>query len=311
MPASDLQLAPLPDSAINAAPDERPLLIANRVRGFYELTKPRMNLLVLVTTAVGYYMAAGATDWPRFIATMLGTALTAAAASAFNQLIEREHDSRMPRTAGRPLPSGAIAPAEAFWFGLLLAICGVLTLACLVNFLTAGLGLFTLLSYDLIYTPMKRSSSLNTVVGAIPGAIPPVMGFTAVHNGISPEALALFGILFIWQIPHFLAIAVLYRTDYAAGGFRMLPVIDPELRLTSRVSVLNTIALVPVTLLPYALRMAGPAYFVAAVVLGGLFIHFAIKAARSRSRADARRLFFASIIHLPLLLGFMVFDRVV
>ncbi len=186
---------------------------------------------------------------------------------------------------------------------------GISILFFLVNPLTALLGFITLASYVFIYTPLKRRSTLNTVVGAVPGAIPPVMGFAAVHNAISPEALALFGILFLWQMPHFLAIAILYRRDYAAGGFKMLPVVDESLDITGRQIVLYSLALLPVTLLPVGLHMAGPAYFAAAVLLGIAFLTFGISCAASKQRIDARKLFFASILYLPLLLGVMMIDK--
>lgn len=289
----------------------RPISISrSRLVDFYELTKPRMNFLVVITTAVGYYMAAHhPMEWGRLIHTLLGTLLTAASASVFNQYLEREYDALMPRTADRPLPAGRITPSEALLFGFPMGIVGVAYLALAVNFLTAGLGAITLLSYVLLYTPLKRHSSLNTVVGAIPGAIPPVMGFTAVQNALSPQALALFGILFLWQMPHFLAIAILYRDDYARGGFKMLPVIDRDLTLTSSQIILYSIALIPATLLPAGLGMAGAAYFCLATLLGLAFLTFGISAAASKTRADARKLFLASILYLPLLLGAMMIDK--
>jgi protoheme IX farnesyltransferase len=282
----------------------------SRLVDYYELTKPRMNFLVVITTAVGYYMAARYTfEWPRLIHTLIGTLLTASSASVLNQYIERDFDRLMPRTADRPLPAGRLAPAEALCFGIPMGIVGVIYLALAVNPLTAALGAFTLLSYIFLYTPLKRYTSLNTVVGAIPGAIPPVMGFTAVHNALSPQALALFGILFLWQMPHFLAIAILYRDDYAKGGFKMLPVIDRDLSLTGFQIVLYSIALIPATLMPAALGMAGQAYFTLAVLLGLAFLTFGISAAASKTRADARKLFLASILYLPVLLGALMIDK--
>jgi len=283
----------------------------SRLADYYELTKPRMNFLVVVTTAVGYYMAVRhSVEWVRLVQTIVGTFLTAAGASVLNQFVERDHDARMPRTANRPLPAGRLAPREALVFGVALGALGVATLALLVNPLTAFLGLFTLATYVFIYTPMKRFSTLNTVVGAIPGAIPPVMGFAAVHGTVTVEALALFGVLFVWQMPHFLAIAILYRKDYAAGGFLMLPVVDESLEMTGRQIVLYAAALVPVSLMPVALHMAGPVYFTAATLLGLGFLTFGISCATSRTRLDARRLFLSSIMYLPLLLAFLMFDKV-
>jgi protoheme IX farnesyltransferase len=282
----------------------------SRLADLCSLTKPRMNLLVLATTAVGYYMAIPRwTSWIPLIHLLLGTALTAAAASVLNQYLERDHDRLMPRTRNRPLPAGRILPGEALLLGIILALAGALYLSLAVNILTAALGLFTLLSYIFLYTPLKRITSLNTVVGAIPGAIPPVMGFTAVNGALSIQAIVLFGILFLWQMPHFLAIAILYRNDYAAGGFKMLPVIDKDLSVTSRQILLYSLALVPVTLLPVALNMAGAAYFCTATLLGMAFFTFGINVAATKSRDDAKRLFIASIIYLPILLMTLMLNK--
>ncbi len=282
----------------------------SRFADFVELTKPRLNFLVLVTTAVGYYMAVQQPiHWANLIHAMLGTALTAAAAGVLNQRVEWRFDARMRRTARRPLPAGRITPAEAFWLGLALSLAGIVYLALAVNGLTALLGAITLVSYVFIYPPLKRHTTLCTVVGAVPGAIPPVMGWTAVHNAISPEAVALFTILFLWQMPHFLAIAILYREDYERGGFKMLPVIDPHLGMTGRQIVIYTLALIPVTLLPTAIGMAGPVYFILAMLLGFGFLFAGLRCSASRGRPDARRLFLASILYLPLLLAGMMIDK--
>jgi protoheme IX farnesyltransferase len=283
----------------------------SRLRDYYELTKPRMNFLVLCTTAVGFYMAprTGAGHWILLIHTLLGAALTAASAAVINQLVERDYDALMPRTRNRPLPAGRLSPAQALAFGVALGVVGVAWLALAVNLLTALLGAFTLASYVFVYTPMKRVSSLNTVVGAVPGAIPPVMGWTAATGALGPEAIALFAILFFWQMPHFLAIAILYKRDYAAGGFKMLPVVDPALRLTSWMIVLYGLALLPATLTPAGIGMAGNAYFTAAVLMGLAFLSYCVSCAVSKERIDARKLFFASIIYLPLLLAFLMIDK--
>jgi protoheme IX farnesyltransferase len=282
-----------------------------RWEDLYELTKPRMNFLVLITTMVGFYVASpGAIDWLLLFHTLLGTALSAAAASVLNQVIERDYDAMMPRTRNRPLPAGRVAPSDALLFGLLLGIAGVIYLTMLVNRLTGSLALFTIASYVLVYTPLKRYTSLNTIIGAVPGAIPPLMGVAAVTGAISPQALALFGILFFWQMPHFLAIAILYRRDYEMAGFRMLPVVDPDLNFTSRQIVLYSAALIPASLMPSLLGMTGAAYFTVAVLLGLAFVSFAISCATTRTRLDARKLFFASIIYLPLLLGAMMLDKI-
>jgi len=284
----------------------------SRLRDFYELTKPRMNFLVVVTTMVGCYMAsaAGLMKWVLLFNTLLGTALTAASSAVLNQFVERGYDALMHRTQSRPIPAGRLSLLESMLFGSILGIVGLLYLAIFVNLLTAFLGAVTLITYIFLYTPMKRTSSLCTIIGAIPGAIPPVMGFTAFQNALSPEALAIFGILFLWQMPHFLAIAILYKDDYARGGFKMLPVIDDDsLSLTHRQIVIYSTALLPMTMLPAALHMAGTAYFMASVLLGFGFLAFAISLATTNARSDARRLFFASIIYLPLLLAALMIDK--
>jgi protoheme IX farnesyltransferase len=277
---------------------------------FYELTKPRMNFLVVLTTMVGFYMASrGPIDWMLLLPTLIGTALTAAGASVINQVTERKYDALMPRTKNRPAAAGRIAPIDGLIFGISIAVAGVVILTFTVNILTASLGAFTLLSYVFVYTPLKRVTTLNTVIGAVPGAIPPVMGFTAVQNALSPDAIALFAILFFWQMPHFLAIAVLYRRDYALAGFKMLPVVDEELEVTGRQMILYGVALIPVSLSPVLIGAAGLLYFGIALMLGLAFLSFCVSCATSRTRIDARKLFIASIIYLPVLLAVMMMDR--
>lgn len=304
-PASDMtdfvSAIASPDSALDTP---------SRLKDFYELTKPRMNFLVICTTAVGFYMAPRAADWLTLLSALLGTALTAASAAVLNQVVERSYDALMPRTRNRPLPTGRINIPEALALGVTCGILGIACLALLVNILTALLGLITLASYVWIYTPLKRVSSVNTLVGAIPGAIPPMMGYTAATGALSPEALALFCILFLWQMPHFLAIAILYKRDYAAGGFKMLPVVDPDLRTTSRMIVLYGLALVPASLMPVGVGMAGAIYLASAVLLSLAFLSYCISCSISRQRLDARKLFFASIIYLPLLMTMMMIDKV-
>jgi protoheme IX farnesyltransferase len=294
--------------ALGSAPSRSALRV--RLTDLYELTKPRMNFLVVVTTMVGYYMAArGWADWLRIVYTLMGTAMTAAGASVLNQYVEREFDGRMRRTANRPLPGGRLRPADALLFGITLAVLGVGILLVFVNPLTALLGALTLALYVFIYTPAKRRTSLCTIIGAIPGAIPPVMGFTAVHGVITPQALTLFAILFLWQMPHFLAIAILYRDDYARGGFLMLPVVDKNLEMTGRQIMLYSLSLVTVSLTPAILGMAGVVYFVAALLLGIAFCGFGFVCARSKLRSDAKQLFLASIVYLPALLAALMIDK--
>ena len=288
-----------------------PTAVRGRLVDFYELTKPRMNFLVVVTTMVGYFMAAhGPADWLRVVYTLVGTAFTAAGSSVFNQYSERSLDAQMRRTVNRPLPGGRIKPADALFFGLVLSLLGVAILALFVNVLTAVLGALTLLLYVFVYTPAKRTTSLCTIIGAVPGAIPPVMGFTAVQGTITPQALSLFAILFFWQMPHFLAIAILYRDDYARGGFRMLPVVDKDMAMTGRQIILYSLSLVTISLMPALLNMAGIVYFVAALLLGIAFTGFGVVCARSKTRADARQLFLASIVYLPVLLAAMMIDKI-
>lgn len=284
--------------------------VPSRWVDFYELTKPRMNFLVVVTTMVGYYMAAhGPADWLLVVYTLVGTALTAAGSSVFNQYIERSLDLRMDRTANRPLPGGRVKPIEALLYGIVLSIAGVAILAAFVNTLTAALGALTLLLYVFVYTPAKRRTSLCTIIGAVPGAIPPVMGFTAVQGVLTPQAMTLFAILFFWQMPHFLAIAILYRDDYARGGFKMLPVVDKTMDMTGRQIILYSLSLVTVSLMPAIFGMAGVVYFVAALLLGLAFTGFGFVCARSKTRADARQLFLASIVYLPALLAAIMIDK--
>ncbi len=280
-------------------------------RDFYELTKPRMNLLILGTTTVGFSIAARTMEqWRHLPATLIGTALCAASAAILNQVLEREHDAKMRRTAQRPLPTGRIPVRQAVALGIAAGIAGSVFLLLFVNWMTALLGTVTLASYILVYTPLKRITTLNTIVGAIPGAIPPVMGWTAVTGSMAPAALTLFGILFVWQVPHFLAIATLYREDYRLGGFKMLPVEDPGLGRTARQMVLYSAALLPVSLMPVMAHVAGQVYAVCAVGLGVMFFGFAVLCATHRTRTAARKLFFASIIYLPVLLGVLVLDRI-
>jgi protoheme IX farnesyltransferase len=293
---------------IDAAAAEQTESAIPRWVDYYELTKPRMNALVVVTTAVGYFMAVrgGSADWARLLHTVVGTGLTAAGASVLNQYVEVDLDAKMARTANRPLPSGRVAPIEALAYGVALAMAGVLYLASLVNPLSAALAGLTLVTYVFAYTPLKTRTSLCTVVGAVPGAIPPMIGFAAADGMVSPGAWALFSILFFWQLPHFLAIAILYRDDYASGGMKMLPVLDRNGAFTGRQIVLWSLALIPVSLFPSVVGMTGHGYFLAAAMLGVAFLACAVKCALTGSRPDARRLFLFSIIYLPALLGVMM-----
>jgi protoheme IX farnesyltransferase len=280
-----------------------------RVGDFLELTKPRITTLVVITACVGYAVGAPRGIEPAaFVALLIGTALVAGGASALNQYREREADARMERTRLRPIPAGRMAPPEALAFGLAVAGAGLVLLAT-INGLTATLGLAALASYVLAYTPLKRITSLCTVVGAIPGALPPMMGWAAARGSVDAGAWALFGILFLWQLPHFLAIGWIYREDYARGGFPMLTVLDGDGRSTARQMMLYSAALIPVTLAAGALATAGTGYLTGALALGVVFFGASTRFAWKRSVAAARALFLVSILYLPALLGLLVFDR--
>jgi len=278
-----------------------------------ELMKLRLVSLVLVTTAVGFWVGfVGPHDgafFARLLWTVLGTAMLAGGAMALNQVMERDTDALMPRTQGRPLPEGRIGVAEASVFGAALSVVGVVHLCLSVNLLTGLLGMLTVGTYLFLYTPLKTRTPLCTIVGAVSGAIPPMMGYTAAAGAMTAEAWLLFAILFVWQMPHFLAIAWLYREDYARGRQMMLPVVDPSGASTSRQMVSFTLALVPVTLMPALIGMAGGAYFAAAALLGLAFLGFALAVAAWRTKRAARAMFIVSVVYLPVLLAVMMVDR--
>ena len=282
----------------------------SRASDFVALAKPRLNLLVVASALAGYVMAGGEMlDAIRVICTVAGTALVAGGASALNQVIERVPDSLMRRTRMRPMPDGRLQPFEGVAFGTTLVLAGLALLAAGVNLLSAAVALTTLLTYALIYTPLKRRTSFATVIGAIPGALPPVIGWAAARDSLSQGAWVLFAIVFLWQLPHFLAIAWMYREDYGRAGFPMLPVIEPDGRSTARQAVFYCAALLPVSLAPTLLGMASTVYFFSALGLGLLFLTLTLKFARTRAVADARRLFFGSIIYLPILWILMIAGR--
>jgi protoheme IX farnesyltransferase len=275
-----------------------------------DLIKARLTTLVVLTTAAGFYAGwQGGMNWTLLLHTVLGTALVASGAAALNQLFERDYDARMRRTENRPLPSGRLTPDTVLIVGGALSAIGLLYLSAAVNLLTAALGAATLISYVWIYTPLKRVTTLNTAIGAIPGAIPPLMGWTAARGDISGGGWALFAILFFWQLPHFLAIAWMYREDYARAGFAMLPVIDPDGRRTASQALSHTLGLLPVSLSPFVFKLAGPIYLASALILGAIFAMAAFRFARELSVARARGLFFVSIIYLPLLLAALALDK--
>jgi heme o synthase len=285
--------------------------VRSRTSDFAALAKPRLNMLVVASSLAGYVMGGGEmTDAVKVTFTVVGTALVAGGASAFNQVIERSPDSLMRRTRLRPVPDGRLQPGESLVFATALSLIGLLVLGAGVNPLSSIVALVTLLTYAAVYTPLKRRSSFATVVGAIPGALPPVIGWAAARGTVSQGGWILFGIVFLWQLPHFLAIAWMYREDYARAGFPMLPVIEPDGHSTGRQALIYCSALLPVSLAPTLVGMANAVYFVGALALGLLFLALTLKFARTRAVADARRLFFGSIVYLPLLWILMIVFRV-
>jgi heme o synthase len=286
------------------------LQASTRASDYVALAKPRLNFLVVVSALAGYAMAGGNTlDIVKVLCTVVGTGLVASGASAFNQLIERETDRLMNRTRLRPLPDERLQPAEALVFSTVMSLAGLAVLALAVNVLSAAVAFTTLVTYVVVYTPLKRRSSFATVIGAIPGALPPVIGWAAAQNAITPGAWVLFGIVFLWQLPHFLAIAWIYREDYARAGLPMLPVVEPDGRSTARQAVFYAAAVVPLSLAPTLIGLTGLSYFAGALALGIIFLALALRFAQSRSIADARRLFFGSIVYLPLLWVLMIANR--
>jgi len=274
------------------------------------LTKPRVVLMILVTTLVGYYVGLnGAPDWARLLHLAIGTALAAGGTLALNQYWEREVDARMERTRGRPLPDGRLMPLEALVFGAVITALGIAQLAAFVGVAAAAVTLATFALYLFAYTPLKLRSALCTIVGAVPGALPPVTGWLAARDDAGAGAWILFGILFLWQLPHTLAIARLYRDDYARAGVRLLPVIDPDGSSTERQILTGCLALLGVSLLPTLIGLAGGIYFTGALALGIGFIVLGARQAIAPSLGGARRVLFASLLYLPALLALLAFDK--
>jgi heme o synthase len=289
------------------------------MRDYIELTKPRITWLILMSTGIGYFygLPAAATWWDflrnisllSLIHTVVGTGLIASGTAALNQWYEREADRHMRRTMMRPLPAGKISVAGAFTFGVALSIAGFLELWLAVNLLSALIGAFTLASYLFLYTPMKQRTWWSTTVGAIPGAMPPMIGFAAAAGTLTPQSWVLFAILFLWQFPHFYSIAWMYKEDYARAGIRMLPVVEPDGRSTARQIVLYGIALIPVSLAPTFLGMTGRIYFAGALVLGLWFLYSGVRVAIDRTTLRARAVLIVSVLYLPLIYGLMLIDR--
>jgi protoheme IX farnesyltransferase len=291
-------------------PEPLSATLPQRAADFLALTKPRLNSLVIVTAAIGYYLGAGdSLNVARLAETVAGIALVAGGAAGLNQIYERHTDGMMRRTRTRPLAAQRITPGEAAVFSIGLASMGLAIVAATSNPLAALLTLLTLVSYNVIYTPLKRRSQLATLVGAIPGALPPMIGFVAARGALTLEAWALFAIVFVWQIPHFMAIAWLYRDDFGRAGFPLLSVVEPDGRSTARHAVLFSILLVPVSLAPYFLGMTGPAYAVGALAGGIGLLWLAVSFAVRRLDDRARLLFLGSITYLPMLWGMLIIDR--
>ena len=289
---------------------DKPVTAPGAVADFCELVKSRLTTLVLVTTLAGFYLGwNGPMNYALMLNALFGTALVAAGAAALNELIERDADAAMHRTQDRPLPSGRMGPNTALLIGFGLALAGLAWLLLLVNVLSSALAALTMGTYLFAYTPLKRVTPLHTLVGAIPGALPPVIGWAAARGTLDAGGWVLFAILFFWQMPHFLAIAWMYREDYARGGFVMLSHLDEDGASTSRQAVNYASALLLVSLLPGLLGMAGPIYFFGAFVLGLGMVYGAVRMQLRTDRSSARRLFFTSIIYLPLLLALLCLSK--
>jgi heme o synthase len=286
------------------------LSFRERVAAYAELTKPRITFLIVLTSAAGFVLASrGPVDYVALVSALFGIGLLSSGIATLNQYAERDLDGLMRRTANRPLPAGRLAPWEALAFGAGITIAAEAYLLIVVNPLSAVLGLTVIAGYVFAYTPLKTRTSLSTLVGAFPGAVPPLIGWSAARGTISLEGWVLFAILFLWQFPHFLAIAWMYREDYSRAGILMLPVVEPNGRVTAQQIVVYTIMLLPVSLLPVALGMAGRIYLYGAIVLGLLFLYSSLRAAFSMSRQAARRLLLASVLYLPLLFILMVLNK--
>jgi heme o synthase len=280
------------------------------MKDYIALTKPRITWLILMSTGVGYFFGArGGWHVLTLLNTILGTGLIASGTAALNQWYEREADAKMKRTQGRPLPSGRLSAGKALVFASLISAAGFVELFAGVNALTAWLGLFTLLSYLLIYTPLKQRSPHSTTIGAIPGAMPPLIGYAAASGTLTWDAWILFAILFIWQFPHFYAIAWMYREDYERAGIRMLPVVEPDGESTARRILLYSLILIPISMVPKFLSMTGNLYLAGALALGLLFLYAGVRVSFDRTRQQARRVLLASVVYLPILYGLMLFDR--
>ncbi len=281
------------------------------MKDFIALTKPGLVLMLVLTTCVGFYLGSdGPVDWLRLLHTLAGTALAAGGTLALNQFMERDRDAMMRRTRKRPLPAGKLQPVQALGFGAVITAAGLVYLALVVNVLSCAVTALITATYLFLYTPLKHRTTLSTVFGAVPGALPPVTGWAAARNGLGPEAGVLFAILFLWQMPHALALAWLFREDYARAGFQLLPAVDPDGRFTSVQILINCLALTAFSLVPTIFGMAGVLYFYAAFAAGLGLLAFAIHLTVTRTQASARNLFFASLVFLLVQFSVMAYDKV-
>jgi protoheme IX farnesyltransferase len=282
-----------------------------KVQDYIDLTKPRITWLILMSTAVGYYFGhRGQWSLWAFLHTVVGTGSVASGTAALNQWYERDADRQMRRTQMRPLPSGRLSAGRALWFGIALALAGGLELGFAVNWLASGLCILTLLAYLFLYTPLKQKTWWSTTVGAFPGAMPPLIGYAAAAHRLTTEAWVLYAILFIWQFPHFYAIAWMYRDDYARAGIQMLPVVEPGGESTARQILLYSLLLIPISVLPGWMRMTGTVYTIGAIAMGLLFLYAGVRVSLDRTNARARNVLLASVLYLPAVYCLMVLDPV-
>jgi protoheme IX farnesyltransferase len=280
------------------------------MKDYIALTKPRITWLILMSTGVGYFFGSkNGWNWFTLLHTIIGTGLIASGTAALNQWYERKADGMMRRTQARPLPSGRLSPGKALAFAIAISVAGFSELWFGANPLAALLGLFTLLTYLFVYTPLKQRSPHSTTIGSIPGAMPPLIGFAAASGTLTWDAWVLFAILFLWQFPHFYAIAWMYKEDYARAGIRMLPVVEPDGKSTARRILLYSIALIPISLMPKFFAMAGNVYLYGALALGLAFVYYGLRIRWDRTRQQARHVLLASVVYLPLLFSLMLFDR--
>ena len=281
------------------------------MKDFIALTKPGLVIMLVLTTCVGFYLGSdGPVDWLRLLHTLAGTALAAGGTLALNQFMERDRDAMMRRTRKRPLPAGKLRPAQALGFGVSITVAGLLYLALVVNVLSCAVTALITATYLFLYTPLKHRTTLSTVFGAVPGALPPVTGWAAARNELGLEAGVLFAILFLWQMPHALALAWLFREDYARAGFQLLPAVDPDGRFTSVQILINCLALTAFSLVPTILGISGVVYFYVAFSAGLGLLAFAIHLTMTRTQASARNLFFASLVFLLVQFSVMAYDKV-